>query len=95
MRQKCFVKRLLKCCNVAIINIPTIIVFISPVFFINFVKTLNIYISIKVLHWLLALNWSPDVAPTSAGKEDTTHSDSSQQPLLQEHIDAATGTLGT
>ena len=35
------------------------------------------------------------VAPTSAGKEDTTRSDSSQQPLLQERLDAATGTLGT
>jgi hypothetical protein len=35
------------------------------------------------------------VAPTSAGKEDTTRSDSSQQPLLQEHLDAATGTPGT
>jgi hypothetical protein len=32
------------------------------------------------------------VAPTSASKEDTTWSDSSQQPLLQEHLDAATGT---
>jgi hypothetical protein len=36
----------------------------------------------------------PDVEPTSAGKEDTTRSDSSQQPLLQEHLDAATGTPG-
>ena len=35
------------------------------------------------------------VAPTSAGKEDTTRSDSSQQPLLQERLDAATGTPGT
>jgi hypothetical protein len=35
------------------------------------------------------------VAPTSAGKEDTTRSDSSQQPLLQEHLHAATGTPGT
>ena len=35
------------------------------------------------------------VAPTSAGKEDTTRSDSSQQPLLQERLDAAMGTLGT
>jgi hypothetical protein len=33
--------------------------------------------------------------PTSAGKEDTTRSDSSQQPLLQERLDAATGTPGT
>ena len=31
------------------------------------------------------------VVPTSAGKEDTTRSDSSQQPLLQDHLDAATG----
>jgi hypothetical protein len=35
------------------------------------------------------------VVPTSAGKEDTTWSASSQQPLLQEHLDAATGTPGT
>ena len=35
------------------------------------------------------------VVPTLAGKEDTTRSDSSQQPLLQECLDAATGTLGT
>ena len=35
------------------------------------------------------------VAPTSAGKEDTTWSDSSQQPLLQERLDAAMGTLET
>jgi hypothetical protein len=35
------------------------------------------------------------VASTSAGKEDTTLSDSSQQPLLQERLDAATGTPGT
>jgi hypothetical protein len=33
--------------------------------------------------------------PTSASKEDTTRSDSSQQPLLQERLHAATGTLGT
>jgi hypothetical protein len=33
--------------------------------------------------------------PTSAGKEDITQSDSSQQPLLQERLDAATGTPGT
>ena len=31
----------------------------------------------------------------STSKEDTTRSDSSQQPLLQERIDAATGTPGT
>ena len=30
------------------------------------------------------------VVPTSAGKEDTTRSDSSQQPLLQERLNAAT-----
>jgi hypothetical protein len=35
------------------------------------------------------------VTPTSAGKEDTTWSDSSQQPLLQECLDAAMGTPGT
>ena len=35
------------------------------------------------------------VAPTSAGKEDTTRSDSSQQPLLQERLDASMGTLVT
>jgi hypothetical protein len=35
------------------------------------------------------------VVPTSAGKEDTTRLDSSQQPLLQEHLNAATGTPGT
>jgi hypothetical protein len=28
-------------------------------------------------------------------QEDSTGSDSSQQPLLQEHLNAATGTLGT
>ena len=31
------------------------------------------------------------VAPTSASKEDITRLDSSQQPLLQEPLDAATG----
>jgi hypothetical protein len=35
------------------------------------------------------------VAPTSSGKEDTTGSDSSQQLLLQERLDAATGNPGT
>ena len=35
------------------------------------------------------------VASTSAGMEDTTRSDSSQQPLLQKRLNAATGTLGT
>ena len=35
------------------------------------------------------------VAPTLSGKEDTTRSDSSQQPLLQERLDAATGIPGT
>jgi hypothetical protein len=35
------------------------------------------------------------VVPTSSGKEDTTRSDSSQQPLLQECLDAAMGTPGT
>ena len=35
------------------------------------------------------------VAPTSAGKEDKTRLDFSQQPLLQERLDAATGTPGT
>ena len=39
------------------------------------------------------LAWD-NVAPTSAGKEDTTRSDSSQQPLLQERLDAATGPQG-
>jgi hypothetical protein len=34
-------------------------------------------------------------APSSAGKEDITRSDSSQQPLLQERLDAAMGTPGT
>jgi hypothetical protein len=34
------------------------------------------------------------VSPTLAGKEDTTPSDSSQQPLLQERLDAATGPQG-
>ena len=34
-------------------------------------------------------------APTSAIKEDTTRSDSSQQPLLQECLDATAGTPGT
>jgi hypothetical protein len=34
-------------------------------------------------------------APTSASKEDTTRSDSSQQPLLQKCLHAATGTPGT
>jgi hypothetical protein len=38
--------------------------------------------------------WSVAVAPTSACKEDTTRSDSSQQPLLQECLDDATGTQG-
>ena len=33
--------------------------------------------------------------PTSSGKDDTTRSDSSQQPLLQELLDAASGTPGT
>jgi hypothetical protein len=33
--------------------------------------------------------------PTLAGKEDTTRSDSSQQPLLQECLDATAGTPGT
>jgi hypothetical protein len=37
---------------------------------------------------------SSSVVPTSAGKEDTTQSDSSQQPLLQECLNAATGTSG-
>jgi hypothetical protein len=35
------------------------------------------------------------VVPTSASKEDTTWLDSSQQPLLQESLDAAMGTPGT
>jgi hypothetical protein len=35
------------------------------------------------------------VAPTSASREDTTRSDSSQQPLLQECLHAAMGTPGT
>ena len=35
------------------------------------------------------------VAPTSTDKEDTTQSDSSQQPLLQERLDAATEIPGT
>ena len=35
------------------------------------------------------------VVPTSADKEDTTRSDFSQQPLLQERLDAATGIPGT
>ena len=35
------------------------------------------------------------VVPTSTGKEDKKWSDSSQQPLLQERLDAATGTPGT
>jgi hypothetical protein len=39
--------------------------------------------------------WSGFVAPTSAGKEDTTRWDSSQQPLLLELLDDVTGTLGT
>ena len=40
--------------------------------------------------------WSRlSVAPTLAGKEDTTRLDSSQQPLLQKCLDDATGTPGT
>ena len=35
------------------------------------------------------------VVPTSACKEDTTQLDSFQQPLLQERLNAATGTPGT
>ena len=33
--------------------------------------------------------------PTLAGKKETTRWDSSQQPLLQERLNAATGTPGT
>lgn len=56
-----FVKKVLKWWNVAIIDRTTIIVFINHVLFINLVKALNIYISIKVLHELLTLNWSPEL----------------------------------